>query len=150
MYSLFNDIYPKWVSGTLILNIFRKGVSEDLQVVVFWKNRVPGMGGGEVVRKKNSFLTPFLPHGWDSVFFRTLKLASLLSPTSWNFSESGFWILTKGSHLKKKAASFRTLSKRGGGGPTQIQKFWGSFFGAFFWTFSIEGGGVEPIPKGFG
>ena len=36
--------------------------------------------------------------------------------------------LSKGSHPEKKAASFRTLSKRGGGSPTRIQKFWGIFF----------------------
>ena len=40
------------------------------------------------------------PHAWDSFFFRTLKLASPLSLTSWNFSVSGFWILTKGVKLQ--------------------------------------------------
>ena len=55
----------------------------------------------------------------------------------------------KGSNHAKKAASFWTFSKRGGG-PTRIQKFWGSFFWAFFWTFSKEGGGGEPIPKVLG
>ena len=48
----------------------------------------------------------FPPHAWDSVFFRTLKLASPLSLTSWHFSESGFWILTKG--VKPQPVRYQT------------------------------------------
>ena len=55
----------------------------------------------------------------------------------------------KGSNPEKKAASFWTFSKRGGG-PTRIQKFWGSFFWAFFWTFLIEGGGLNQFQKFWG
>ena len=60
------------------------------------KNWVPDMGGNseKKTESKNSwtqfFFTPFLPYVWDSVFFRTLKLASPLSLASWNFLGSGF------------------------------------------------------------
>ena len=42
--------------------------------------------------------------------------------------------------FKKKNCFLSDIVQKGEGGPTQIQKFWGSFFWAFFWTFSIEGG----------
>ena len=56
---------------------------------------------------------------------------------------------TKGRHPEKKAAYFWTLSKRGEGGPTQIQKFWGSFFWAFFWTLRRKGEGGWTYSKSF-
>ena len=52
------------------------------------------------------FFASFLPHAWDSVFFRTLKLASPLSLTSWHFSESWFWIVTKG--VKPQPVRYQT------------------------------------------
>ena len=50
----------------------------------------------------------------------------------------------------KKPLTFGHFPKGGGGGPTQIQKFLGSFFWAFFWTFSIKRGGVNPFQKFWG
>ena len=57
--------------------------------------------------------------------------------------------LGKGRHPGKNHFTFGHFPK-GGGGSTQIQKFWDSFFGAFFWTFSKKGGGVELVSKGLG
>ena len=61
------------------------------------------MGGKWFEKKlesKNSwtlfFSRPFPPHVWDSVFFQCTKTASALDTPSCNFSEPGFWILTKG------------------------------------------------------
>ena len=42
---------------------------------------------------------------------------------------------TKGSIPERKAAFFRTLSKRGGGGPNWNPKVFGFFFGFFFGSF---------------
>ena len=48
--------------------------------------------------------------------------------------------------LKKKLLPFGHCPK-GGGVQPKSKSFEVVFFWAFFWTFSIEGGGVEPIPK---
>ena len=59
--------------------------------------------GEETVRDKNrvqelllSFFHPIPLPCLGLVFFRTLKLTSPLFLSSWNFSGSGIWILTKG------------------------------------------------------
>ena len=59
--------------------------------------------GRNAVKKKSPhisltlfFSTAFPPHVWDSVFFQSTKTASALDTPSCNFSEPGFWILTKG------------------------------------------------------
>ena len=80
------------------------------------KNRVPDMG--EKWCKKNRvqefldsgfFPAQFTPMPGTLFFFRTLKLASPLSLTSWNFSGSGFWILTKG--VKRQPVRSQTRLK---------------------------------------
>ena len=55
-----------------------------------------------------------------------------------------------GKQSRKKSCFLLDIFQKGGGGPTRIQKFWGSFFGAYFWTFSIEGGGGNPFQKFWG
>ena len=62
------------------------------------KKQSPMHRGGGLVRTQEP-RTPILPHVWDSVVFRTLRLTSSLFLTLSNtaiFSVSGFWILTKG------------------------------------------------------
>ena len=54
--------------------------------------------------------------------------------------EVQLWISLREVILKKRLLPFGNFPKWGGA-PTRIQKFWGSFFLAFFWTFLIEGGG---------
>ena len=53
-----------------------------------------GNGAGKKTESKNSWTLFF--HTISPPCLRTLKLASPLSLTSWHFSETGFWILTKG------------------------------------------------------
>ena len=50
---------------------------------------------------------------------------------------------------EKKAAFFWTLSKRGGEGPTQIQRFWVSFWGLLLDIMEERGRGAG-FPKGLG
>ena len=58
--------------------------------------------------------------------------------------------MDKGSNPEKKAASFWTLSKRGGGVQPESKSFGVVFFGPSFGHFGGKGGGVEPIPKVLG
>ena len=48
---------------------------------------------------------------------------------------------------REKPLTFGHFPKGGGGGQTRIQKFWGSFFWAFFWTLRRKGTEFDTIQK---
>ena len=55
------------------------------------------------------------------------------------------YLLERPGYLKKKVLPFGHFPE------SRIQKFWGIFFLAFFWRFSIEGGaGLNPFQKFWG
>ena len=77
-------------------------VSRALAVFVLRKKKSQTWGGNGVKKNRvqklldSVFFQTFPPHVWDFGFFQSTKIASALDTPSCNFSEPGFWILTKG------------------------------------------------------
>ena len=57
---------------------------------------------------------------------------------------------TKGSHLEKKPLTFGHCLKWGGGGPTRIKMFWGSFVYPSFGHYGGKRGGLNLFQKCWG
>ena len=81
----------------------QEGVSRALAVLVLWKKTESQTWGGNGLEKNrvqefldSVFFQTISPPCLGLCFFQSTKTASALDTPSCNFSEPGFWILTKG------------------------------------------------------